>query len=289
MDPKYYRLGLTGYPLGHSYSPVLHAAALNVMGMEGEYRIYPVQPLPGGKVELAALLDRIRVGYLQGLNVTIPHKESVRPFLDELSATARCIGAVNTIYMKGGRLVGDNTDAPGFFKDLSHFVNKDISAAVVLGAGGSARAVAYALAENGSRVYIAARRLSQAEHLKDDLLGGADKLGGEVIALPLTETALKSICGNCELIVNTTPVGMYPNVDESPWPGSLQFPGGAALYDLIYNPQDTTLVKNARAQGLAAQSGLGMLVEQAALAFECWTGAWPPTDVMRGALADMIQ
>ena len=147
---SYFHLGLIGWPLGHSYSPKLHQAALHALELAGEYLLYPIPPLPKGEAILTELLVQIRRGDLQGLNVTIPHKQAIIPFLDEITPVARAIGAVNTIFQREGRLVGDNTDAPGFLADLKRLAPELFLAqkrrALVLGAGGSARAVIYALA-----------------------------------------------------------------------------------------------------------------------------------------------
>src|SRR5512134_3742406 len=140
------RLGLTGYPLGHSLSPRIHEAALSSCGLDGNYSLFPISP--DDKQGLEDLLARVRSGEITGLNVTIPHKQNVIPFLDELTPTAKAIGAVNTIYMRENRLIGDNTDAPGFLSDLKKLVatetrrHRDLNV-LVLGAGGSARAVVY--------------------------------------------------------------------------------------------------------------------------------------------------
>ena len=115
---SFLRLGLTGWPLGHSLSPKLHSAALQALGLEGEYRLYLVPPLPEGQEQLKTLVKQVRAGEITGLNVTIPHKQAVLPLVDELTPAARAIGAVNTLYLWDGRLVGDNTDAPGFLADL---------------------------------------------------------------------------------------------------------------------------------------------------------------------------
>jgi len=271
-----WRLGLTGHPLGHSMSPGLHNAALAAAGLTGEYGLYPVAP--EDEAGLAVLLARLRSGELHGLNVTIPHKQAVIPLLDALTPAARAIGAVNTILVTGDwslvtdhspfMLWGDNTDAPGFLRDVGRFLPERPSSektALVLGAGGSARAVVYALAEAGWQVTVAARRLPQAQALAAQMANV-----GEITAVTLNAGKLRKLTPG--LLVNTTPVGMSPNVDASPWPEGVRMREGMAVYDLIYNPRETKLVRDARAAGLPAITGLGMLVEQAALAFTRWTG-----------------
>lgn len=279
-----FRLGLTGHPLGHSLSPKIHAAALAACGLTGAYSLFPVPPddIPG----LQALLARLRAGEIHGLNVTIPHKQNVIPLLDDLTETAKAIGAVNTISARNGRLIGDNTDAAGFLADLERFlalvptplplgVGRRVREAVVLGAGGSARAVVYALCRAGWQVTIAARRLEQAETLSKSL---------KMACSQINYIELNAVAGwRGDLLVNTTPLGMTPAIETSPWPENTPLPEGIAVYDLVYNPRETRLVCEARAAGLPAITGLGMLIEQAALAFEIWTGCRPPRTALRQA------
>jgi shikimate dehydrogenase len=219
----------------------------------------------------------VRQGRLDGLNVTIPHKQAVLSLLDELSPAAQAIGAANTIYARAGRLVGDNTDAPGFLADLQRLGFSGQNA-LVLGAGGAARAVCYALLGAGWQVGISARRFEQAQALAAALGGAA----GAARALAFEPATLRQ---PFSLIINATPVGMHPAIDASPWPEDIPFPAGAAVYDLVYNPAETALVRAARAGGLRAASGLGMLVEQAALAFQMWTGKAVPRQPLWEALA----
>ena len=244
-------------------------------------------PIPPGEEQgLKNLLNRIRSGELHGLNVTIPHKQNVIPLLDELTQTAQVIGAVNTIYSCNDKLIGDNTDAPGFLSDLQHLLGEQRSSivnrpsSIVLGAGGSAHAVVYALLHNGWHVTIAARRREQSKQLADWFTN---------YQLQTTDFTLSNFeLSNIALIVNTTPLGMTPNVDQSPWPENLSFPQNAAIYDLVYNPHVTKLVRDAHAHGSNATTGLGMLIEQAALAFEIWTGHHPSREMMRAALPEQF-
>jgi len=285
------KLGLIGYPLGHSLSPKIHAAALRSCALEGSYSLFPIHPddQPG----LKDLLARVRKREISGLNVTIPHKQNVIDFLDELTTTAKGIGAVNTIYLRDNKLIGENTDASGFLVDLKKFLTTKTQRhgklqALVLGAGGAARAVVYALLEDGWDVIIAARRLEQAQQLADVFANHQFSRSipvGSMTAISLsnmetTFPSLQSPSSNFSLIVNTTPLGMSPNIDGSPWPEHLPFPARAAIYDLVYNPRHTRLVRQACSEGLHATTGLGMLIEQAALAFEIWTGHPPSREVM---------
>jgi shikimate dehydrogenase len=272
------RLGLIGYPVGHSLSPRIQNAALQSCSLEGEYVLFPVPP--DDHNGLRVLLDQVRAGLIHGLNVTIPHKQNVIPLMDELTATAKAIGAVNIIYIQNNKLIGDNTDAAGFLADLEKLTAEtqrhEDSKALVLGAGGSARSVVYALQTDHWSVTVAARRIEQAH-----------ELAGQFENLRTMELNLRNLQdAQAELIVNTTPLGMTPNVDQSPWPDELPFPKDAAIYDLVYNPRETKLFKAARAQGLRSATGLGMLLEQAALGFEVWTGHKPSREILRAAVQE---
>ena len=277
---KTYSLGLAGYPIAHSLSPALHAAALRACNLSGEYALYAIME----EGALAALLARVRGGEIEGVNVTIPHKEAVIPFLDDLTPTARVIGAVNVVYRKGEGLVGDNTDAPGFWAALTNFAAahswvfpKD-RRALLLGAGGAARAVVYALAQHGWDIHLIVRRPSQARQLIEEYKRFFSAVQFSTSTFALAHPP------DCDLLVNATPVGAAADAASSPWPGHWQFPPRAIVYDLVYAPLVTVLVRQARSKGLLAQTGLGMLVEQAALAFECWTGEKPPRAAMREAV-----
>lgn len=282
LHPSSFHLGLIGYPLSHSLSPQLHTAALNACGLDGDYSLFSISP--DNKQGLKELLDRIRIGDLHGLNVTIPHKQSVIEFLDTLTPTAKAISAVNTIYMENSKLIGDNTDVAGFQSDLNKFVNTETGTqadknALVLGAGGSARAVIYILLNDGWNITISARRIEQAQGLASSFPN---------YQLRITDMEnLQSQVSTLLLLVNTTPLGMTPNIDQSPLPENLSLPSNAFVYDLVYNPHETKLVRDARAQGLQAATGLGALIEQAALSFEIWTGCNPPRGILYDAVSNL--
>ena len=275
-------LGLIGYPLGHSLSPKIHTAALKACGLQGDYFLFPIRP--DDKQGLKDLLARVCAKEIHGLNITIPHKQNVIPFLDELTPTAKAIGAVNTIYLRDEKLIGENTDATSFLTDLNNFLASNKSkienrkSAIVLGAGGSACAVVYALINDEWNVTIAARRIEQAQELASQFKN-ADAIELNFQTLKPFDFA-QGEPSNFQLIVNTTPVGMAPNIDQSPLPENISLSPNAMIYDLVYNPRETKLVRDARAQGLQAATGLGMLIEQAALAFEIWTGHKPPRNIL---------
>jgi shikimate dehydrogenase len=285
MDPqtekKFFHLGLIGWPVEHSLSPRLHQAALLSAGLPGEYLLYPVENRPDWLERLAELVQNIRNGKIQGLNVTIPYKQSILPLLDDLSLAAQAIGAVNTIYLQGQTVIGDNTDAAGFMLDLEQLgfcpsTNQERKA-LVLGAGGAARAVVYALAENGWQVLISTRREEKARELIQRL----PQYSRHLQAIPMDEVVNQS---NLRLIVNTTPVGMSPDTHASPWPDGISLPQQASVYDLVYTPCETRFVREARSAGLRAENGLGMLIEQAARSFEIWTGCPADRKAMKKAV-----
>ncbi len=269
------QLGLIGYPLGHSLSPKIHGAAFKACELEGGYSLFPIHP--DDRQGLIDLLARVRFGEITGLNVTIPHKQNVIEFMDELTPTAQAIGAVNTIYMRENKLIGENTDALGFLTDLSRVWTSSFikqHSALILGAGGSARAVVYALLHDGWDVTIAARRIEQARQLANSFTSNQLQIAN----------ISSYIIHHSSLIVNTTPLGMTPNIEASPLPENITLLPHTIIYDLVYNPSETKLVKDARTQGCSAVTGLGMLIEQAALAFEIWTGHTPPRDVLFDAV-----
>ena len=266
--------------------------------MQGEYRLYPISP--DNFRAIKDLVNLIRIGELQGLNVTIPYKQVVVRLMDELSPSAQAIGAVNTIFENNGRLVGHNTDASGFKSDLSLFLQRistlhqsekesgnkgDYQDALVIGAGGAARAIVYALLMDSWRVTLAVRQLDmkQAVELKVSFRKIKDEDTLRIVPLKSDELMKYK---HKSLIINATPVGMFPDIGCSPWPMGCPFPGNSAVYDLVYNPRKTLLLKDAEAAGLQVASGLGMLIEQAALSFACWTGQRVPRSVLESALEE---
>ena len=217
--------------------------------------------------------------------MTVPHKQAVLPFLDTIEDGARVIGAVNTILINlvpvknedTWQLTGYNTDWLGFLADLETLkVDVDRRDCLVLGAGGSARAIVYGLAQAGARVHVLARRLIQATQLATDF-----KDVSRVQAGYLSDLADYVADLQAPLVVNTTPLGMTPNIDRSIWPDHLPFPTGAFIYDLVYNPIETCFMQQAQASGCGTSNGLGMLIHQGAIAFELWTGQKPDIQIMK--------
>jgi shikimate dehydrogenase len=273
--------GVIGYPLAHSISPRFQQPAFDHLGLDVSYRAYETPP-----GALAPFFASMRAGGWLGCNVTIPHKQAVFDLLDGVSEEARLIGAVNTVVCEAdGRLSGHNTDAAGFLRALTESAGYDPAGqgAVLLGAGGAALAVAVALLRAGaSRLWIANRTLARAEALVSAL--GRHFLRGRLSAVPLQAQALRGPIGEASLLVNSTSVGMSHGPDPQGTP--LPEPAGGLLgphllvYDLVYNPARTPLLRAAEAAGARTQEGLPMLIYQGALAFERWTGRPAPIEVM---------
>jgi shikimate dehydrogenase len=270
------KLALLGDPVAHSVSPTMQAAALAEAGLaDWQYLATLVRA-----EHLGAAVARLRGAEWAGANVTVPHKQAVIPWLDGLTPVAATIGAVNTIVKRDGRLLGHNTDAAGFLADLhAHDVSIGRRPVLVLGAGGAARAVVAACAGIGARARVVARQRTAADGLGDL---------AAVEVFDWTPLGWLAATDDVALVVNTTPVGMAPAVDESPWLAGTPFPPDAFIYDLVYNPPETRLVRQARAEGQRAATGLGMLVEQGALAFEQWTGQGAPRAAMRRAAEQQL-
>jgi shikimate dehydrogenase len=267
--------GIIGYPVGHSLSPAMHNAAFAALDLPWSYRPLPVEP---GNLA-PALRTFLQQGF-RAFNVTIPHKEHVIPLLDETAEHAARIGAVNTISVRDGRLFGDNTDWQGFLRDLEHLGHPpDGLSALVLGSGGAARGVVYALLARGCTVVVAARNGGTLASLVDHMKGcfPDSRVSGRTLE------DLPRLDRDFDLVVNTTPIGMHPKVDASPWPAELEFPRCALAYDLVYNPAETRFMQQAANAGIPAANGLGMLIYQAARAFTIWTGHEAPVDIMRQA------
>lgn len=285
IDGQTKLLGLLGWPVGHSLSPKLHNAAAALHQLNVVYLPLPVHP---DNLE-AAIRGAVTLGF-RGLNVTIPHKQAVMAYLDEIDAAAQAIGAVNTIVIgeplavndvyspppqnakletQNSKLFGTNTDWIGFLTDLAAWgfdpAGQDC---LVLGAGGSARAVGYGLGQRGGRVHLWARRQEQAEQVASALAPHLPP--GTITSIADLPAWLRHQTPT--LIVNCTPLGMSPQVDISPWPTDLPFPPGVWVYDLVYKPVETKLLQAAAAGGGRTRNGLGMLIWQGLHAFQLWTG-----------------
>ncbi|WP_245872714.1 shikimate dehydrogenase [Deinococcus planocerae] len=266
-SPDVLRAFLYADPAAHSLSPAMHRAAFRHAGLRGEYTALRV---PAG--ELGEALERLREPGVLGANLSLPHKETALPFLDDLSGAARMVGAVNTVVNREGRLVGENTDAPGLGAALEAAGAPSGGVVVVLGAGGAARAAVWALRLRGDNVRVVNRTFEKAQTLAAEL-GGLAQFREEVL------------WGEVSLLVNASSAGLDAP-DETPLPGFdfTSLAPGALVYDMVYKPRETRLLREARAAGVRAENGLSMLAHQARLAFLAWTGADVSASVFLGAL-----
>ena len=279
IDAETQVVTLLGHPVEHSLSPRIHNAAFRAQGVNAVYVATPVRP-----DALRAGVEGLRALQFLGANVTVPHKEAVRPLLDDVSERAAAVGAVNTIVRDGDTLRGDNTDVAGFLAPLADEAGDALEGApmLVFGAGGAARAVVYGLLDRYApgRLTLVARRPEQAEALAADL-GGYDPQDD---LRTTTFDAAAAAVRESRLLVNATPLGMAPEPDGTPWPDAADFGPDHVAYDLVYNPEETRFLRDAAGQGAATIGGLAMLVEQAAAAYRQWTGRPMPTDAVYEAL-----
>jgi shikimate dehydrogenase len=275
-------VGLIGWPVEHSLSPAMHNAAFDAL--ELNWRYVPL-PVPPGQIE-AAVRGLIALSF-RGANVTVPHKQAVMPVVDSIAPNATALGAVNTLVIgqraDGTPIIGGfNTDDKGFFDALRHggFEIEERGHAIVVGAGGAARAVVFGLLWSGTgEIEVLNRTPERAQALVSDL-GSRHDWSSRLRALPLTSKALIESTHAADLLVNATTVGMWPHVEGSIWPDGVPIPAHLTVFDLVYNPLETHLLRQARQSGAGAVDGLGMLVRQGALAFEMWTGESAPVEVM---------
>jgi 3-dehydroquinate dehydratase/shikimate dehydrogenase len=252
--------GLVGKPIAHSFSPAMHNAAFAAAGRDAVY-------LPFQAATAADFVAFARAIGIKGASITIPYKVDMIDAVDEVSAVGRRIGAINTVYVKDGRWFGENTDAAAFLEPLVSRMPLAGARVAIAGAGGAARAVAVALGSSGARVRVHARHVDRARQV-------AELASGDVGPWPPPP-------GSWDLLVNCTPLGMYPHVDETPIPAAELT--GRYVYDLVYNPATTRLMREAGLAGCQTIGGLEMLVGQAQEQFHYWTGRRPPDGVMREA------
>lgn len=270
MDAPALLLGIVGQPLGHSLSPKLHNWALSELGLSGVYCRWELPP-----ESLADMLVAVRTLPIHGLSVTIPHKEAIIELLDEVTPFARQVGAVNTLYWKDGALCGDNTDVEGFLTPLRP--HEAFDSALVLGAGGAARAALAGLQSLGvPRIGICNRTASRARELAEVF---------HVQHLDWDER----VAFSPGLVVNTTPLGMSGKLEEaSPWPADA-WGDIRAAYDLVYNPLRTCFLLDATAAGVLAMEGLGMFIGQAQCQFKRWTGQIFPVEAATLLLREALE
>lgn len=269
--------GVIGDPIAHSLSPVMQNAALKALGIDAEYRAFHVLAK-----NLEEFFLRIRNHEISGINVTLPHKQNVIPYLDALTSEAQLVGAVNTVYWNDGKLMGHNTDAQGYTLSLQQQTKVDLKQKkiLLLGAGGAARAILVGLGrEKVSEISILNRTLSKAQNLIQDLQGSFLETHFQAFDYDqLDNVEWNSI----DLLINSSSLGLK----NSPFPDLplSDLPPSALISDIVYNPLETTLIKKAKSLTLQTHPGWGMLLYQGALALEIWTQKKAPVDVMEKAL-----
>lgn len=269
--------GVIGNPVEHSLSPAIHNAAFQKLGLNFVYLAFRVEAIGDAIKGLRAL------GNFRGASVTIPHKVAAVPFLDAVEPTARHIGAINTIVAEDGTLTGYNTDATGALRALCEGgVALKGQHVVMLGSGGAARAIAFALGTEAGIDHLTLLGIDERERtaLAQDL---QSKTGLAVQAAPLDEATLRQVLPEAQVLIHCTPMGMSPNINGTSVPAPLLH-AGLTVMDIVYNPRETRLLREAKAAGCRTIPGLEMFLHQAAAQFELWTNQAAPTDVMRAVL-----
>ncbi len=267
--------GVIGDPIEHTLSPIIHNAAFNSLNLDYAFLAFKVKP-----AEVENAVKGMRALNILGLNVTMPHKKAVINYLDEIDQTAKFLNAVNTIHNKNGKLLGFNTDGVGALKALKeNGVNPKDKRVLLLGSGGAARAIAYALVQEADELVLLNRTVEQAKELASLL---KQTFNRKVVADSLSPKIIQDNLMDSDILVNATSVGMKPNANQSPVAPEWLKPN-LAVMDIVYNPIETKLAKDAKAAGAKVISGVEMLIYQGAASFEIWTGHSAPVEVMRKA------
>ncbi|WP_459202545.1 shikimate dehydrogenase [Methanococcus sp. CF] len=277
IDSKTKLLGLIGHPVEHSFSPIMHNAAINDLKINYEYLAFDVL-----EENLKDVVAGAKALQIAGFNVTIPHKLNIMRYLDEIDPDAEAIGAVNTVKIENGIAIGYNTDGIGAKKALEEktgiLINKNI---LIIGSGGASRAVSFELAKENN-LTIVNRHVEKAEVLAKELSQKLEKENS--INYGNLDVDIK----NFDIIINTTPVGMYPNIDVKPIISLKNIKKDAVVMDLIYNPIEPIFLKEAEKYGAETINGLGMLIYQGAVSFEIWTGIKPDVELMKKSIISKI-
>jgi len=275
LDSKTKLLGLIGHPVEHSLSPIMHNEALKDKNLNYIYLAFDVSD-----ENLKYVVDGAKSLGIKGFNVTIPYKVDIMKYLDKIDKEAELIGAVNTVKIENDIAIGYNTDGLGARMSLEEEIGKvEDKNILIIGAGGASRAVAFELAKNNN-ITIINRTVEKARALSEEI---SEKLN-------------KTICYNnlnidikeFDIIIHTTPIGMYPNINTQPLIDTKDINENMVVMDLIYNPKETVLLKEAKKQGAKTINGLGMLVYQGAISFEIWTGIKPDVRIMKRALMEVL-
>jgi len=271
---------LIGHPVEHSFSPIMHNAAFKELGLDYVYVAYDVHP-----DNLEKAVNGFRSLDIKGINVTIPHKETIIKYLDEIDPIAEKMGAINTIKNENGYLKARNTDAGGAKKSLidagCEISGKNI---LVLGSGGVARALCYILSEEANKIILTDLIKERAVKLASEI---KKKMNTNIEGKKVSNEILKAEIKNTDILINATPIGMYPKVDASPISKDLLH-NGLFVFDVIYNPLKTQIIKEAAEIGCRTLGGLDMLVNQGVLAFEWWTGKTPNNELMKNKIIDFL-
>ncbi|NMB25921.1 MAG: shikimate dehydrogenase [Firmicutes bacterium] len=274
-------LGVIGDPIGHSLSPAMQNAALEALARDSIYVPFQVGPR-----QLREAIGGVRALGIRGINVTIPHKIEVMKYIDEIDPVAKLVGAINTISNIDGRLIGYNTDGIGFLRSLTEEAGRHPRGQLVtvLGAGGAARAIGFQLALSSPKcMVIANRNKNRAQALAGEI---QVETGCKTIATGFD--GLRAYLPATDILINTTPLGMYPNVASAPPVEEELLPSTALVCDIVYNPGETVFLRKAKEAGLATLPGLGMLAYQGAAALEIWLGVQAPVTAMKTALIKQL-
>lgn len=273
-------LGIFGHPVAHSLSPRMHRAALKATGFGNKfvYLSFDISPH-----SLEDAVRAIRVLNIRGVNITIPFKEKIIPYLDQVDAQARIMGAVNTVLNEDGCLKGFNTDGSGFLRAMKEETGKDLKGKriLILGAGGACRALAAVFSLQRSQEIVIANRSRDRAIAVAEMI---NKLGTRATVIGLESQVLRKEAEKADLVINTTPLGMAGNFESPMGTAASGLHPGQVVCDIVYNPVETVLLKQAKNRGCQIVSGLGMLLFQGAEAFQIWTGVEAPVDVMRQEL-----
>ncbi len=283
MSDTIKKIGLIGWPIAHSLSPVMHNAAFDSLGLDYHYTLLPTKP-----DDLETLLTNFASRGFVGGNITMPHKQAVMSYLDEISEDARSIGAVNTIHVQDGKMIGHNTDWVGFLNALLEARHNPAGMNVaILGAGGAARAAIFALAGAGvAQIIVINRTVSRGEQLTDEMARVFPAC--QITFQPLEPETLQAVPNDVDLVVNATSVGMEPQDGLSVWPDQIPIPTKAIYYDVIYKPSQTHFLQRAEAAGRPTLNGVGMVVHQGVAGFKIWTGKEPPVETMWQSVLDVL-
>ncbi|NOY13927.1 MAG: shikimate dehydrogenase [Deltaproteobacteria bacterium] len=281
ISPRTQLCALIGNPVGHSMSPAIHNAAFAATGQDFVYVACQVEDVA------AALAGMRALGNFRGMSVTIPHKIEVMKHVDEIAEVDRAIGSINTIVSDNGKLIGLGTDGPGALKALLDAdISLDDKTVLMIGCGGAARAIAFTLAQQTELAELLMLDIDEPllQGLAADLRRGTDR---NISAQVMSTATLAAAMARSDVIIHCTPVGMHPKEDATLIPA--EFRPGQVVFDVVYNPLETRLLKEAKARGCRTVSGVEMFINQAVLQFEQFTGVDAPVEVMRHVVLQELQ